>query len=58
VVQALYGNVSWVDAIVIGLAGTVGALLGTALQQRVPERVVAGMFSALLFVVAVQLVVS
>ncbi|MFM8527933.1 MAG: sulfite exporter TauE/SafE family protein [bacterium] len=58
VVQALYGNVSWVDAIVIGLAGTVGALLGTALQQRIPERVVAGMFSVLLLVVAVELVVS
>lgn len=58
VVQAFYGNVSWVDAIAIGAAGTVGALIGTTLQQRVPERVVAGMFSILLIVVAVDLVVS
>lgn len=56
--QAAYGNVSWVDAIVIGIGGTVGAVLGTALQQRVPERAVAGMFSILLFAVAIELVVS
>ena len=58
VFQAFYGNVSWLDAIVIGIAGTVGALIGTALQQRVPERVVAGMFSILLFAVAIELVFS
>ena len=57
-IQAAYGNVSWVDAIVIGIGGTVGAVLGTALQQRVPERAVAGMFSILLFAVAIELVVS
>lgn len=56
--QAFYGNVSWTDAIAIGVAGTVGAIAGTALQQRVPERVVAGMFSVLLFAVAVELVLS
>lgn len=58
VVQAFYGNVVWVDAILIGAAGTVGAIAGTALQQKVSERVVAGMFSLLLFAVAIELVVS
>ena len=57
-IQATYGNVSWVDAIVIGIAGTIGAVIGTAVQQRVSERVVAGMFSVLLLAVAVELVVS
>lgn len=56
--QALYGNVSWADAVIIGAAGTIGAILGTEIQQRVSERVVAGLFSILLFAVAIELVLS
>jgi len=58
VVQALYGNVSWVDAIVIGLGGTDALRPSPIPHLRALARDVAGMFSVLLLVVAVQLVVS
>ena len=56
--QAIYGNVSWADAVIIGLAGMVGAVIGAEVQQKVSERVVAGLFSILLFAVAIELVVT
>ena len=49
--QALYGNVSLWKGLAIGVPGVVGVLAGTALQQRVSDRAVAGAFVALLIVV-------
>jgi uncharacterized membrane protein YfcA len=46
--QALYGNVDLWLGLAIGVPGVVGVVAGTALQQRLPERVVAGGFVALL----------
>jgi uncharacterized membrane protein YfcA len=54
--HALYGNVDVADALLIGLPAVVGVLAGTALQQRLPERVVAGGFAALLVASAAALV--
>ena len=50
VVQALYGNVHPLDALVVGIPATGGVIAGTALQQRIPERAVAFAFAALLVV--------
>ena len=55
--HALYGNVDVADALLIGLPAIAGVLAGTALQQRLPSRVVAGGFAALLVASAVVLIV-
>ena len=55
-VHGLYGNVDAGKAIAIGLPASVGVVAGTALQQRIPERAVAGIFALLLVASAVVLV--
>jgi uncharacterized membrane protein YfcA len=54
--QGLYGNVDVAKAVLIGLPAVAGVVAGTALQQRVPSRAVAGCFAVLLVVSAVLLV--
>lgn len=54
--HAFYGNVDPVAALVIGLPAVAGVLAGTALQQRISERAVAGGFAVLLVVSAGVLV--
>ena len=55
--QALYGNVHPLKALIVGAPAILGVIAGTALQQRVPERAVAFAFGVLLVVSAVLLVV-
>jgi uncharacterized membrane protein YfcA len=55
-IQALYGNVHPLEALIVGAPAIAGVIAGTALQQRVPERAVAYGFSALLVASAVLLV--
>jgi uncharacterized membrane protein YfcA len=57
VVQALYGNVHPLEALVVGAPAVAGVIAGTALQQRVPERAVAFGFGVLLVISAVLLVI-
>jgi hypothetical protein len=45
------------DGLLIGIPAIGGVLLGTWLQQRVPERAISGLFSVLLVVVAVDLLI-
>lgn len=52
-----YGNVDPAKAALVGVPAIGGAIAGTALQQRLPERAVAGMFSVLLVVIAVELII-
>jgi uncharacterized membrane protein YfcA len=56
-IQALYGNVHPLKAFVVGVPAIGGVIAGTALQQRVPERVVAFAFGVLLVASAILLVV-
>jgi hypothetical protein len=51
----LLGEVSWPDAVVIGLPAMVGTLLGTALQQRVSSRLLIVLFSLLLVGLSIRL---
>jgi uncharacterized membrane protein YfcA len=46
--QAVYGNVDVWKGIVIGIPAVAGVVAGTALQQRISERAVAGAFIVLL----------
>jgi hypothetical protein len=55
--QGLYGNVDVAKAVLIGIPAVGGVVAGTALQQRVPSRAVAGCFAVLLVVSAILLVV-
>lgn len=53
-----YGNVHLKEGLLVGIPAVGGVLLGTWLQQRVPVRVISLLFSALLFVVAFDLLIG
>jgi uncharacterized membrane protein YfcA len=55
--QATYGNVDPANAALVGVPAIGGAIAGTALQQRVPERMISLLFAGLLVVIAVELIV-
>jgi uncharacterized membrane protein YfcA len=55
--QAGYGNVDVGNAALVGIPAIGGALLGTALQQRIPERAISLLFAVLLVVIAVELII-
>jgi uncharacterized membrane protein YfcA len=52
-----YGNVDVGNAALIGVPAIGGAVLGTAIQQRVSQRAISGLFALLLVVIAVELIV-
>ena len=52
-----YGNVHPKEALMIALPAVVGVVAGTAMQQRIPERAVSGVFAVVLVVSALALVV-
>jgi uncharacterized membrane protein YfcA len=55
--QAAYGNVDAPNAAVVGVPAIAGAIAGTALQQRVPERMISLLFAVLLVVIAIELII-
>ena len=54
--QALYGNVDFWLGVAIGVPGVAGVVAGTALQQRISDRAVAGAFVVLLVISAAVLI--
>ena len=56
-IQAFYGNVHPLKALIVGAPALAGVVIGAAVQQRVPERAVAGAFALLLIVSAAFLIV-
>ena len=54
--QGVHGNVDVPKALLVGIPAIGGVVAGTALQQRVPVRVVSGLFALLLVASAVLLV--
>jgi uncharacterized membrane protein YfcA len=56
--QGAYGNVDPLKALVVAAPALGGVVIGTAVQQRLPERAISLMFAALLVVIAVKLVVG
>jgi hypothetical protein len=56
--QGAYGNVDPLKALVVAVPALGGVVVGTAVQQRLPERAISLMFAALLVVIAVKLVVG
>lgn len=57
-VQGAYGNVHVLDGVLIGVPAVGGVLLGTWLQQRLNNRVIALLFAALLVATAVELLLQ
>lgn len=58
VYQAYLGNVNWIAGIFVACGSIPGALLGSRLVSRVPERTLRFVFSAFLMVAAALLVVD
>ena len=56
IAQALYGNVDPANAAIVGVPALAGIVVGAAVQQRIPERVVALLFAALLVATAAELI--
>jgi uncharacterized protein len=56
--QGAYGNVDPLKALVVGVPALGGVVIGTAVQQRLPERTISLMFAALLIVIAAKLVIG
>ena len=56
--QGAYGNVDVAAGLLVGLPAVVGVVIGTWLQQRLPEDVISFAFAVLLVVGAVQLIVQ
>ena len=56
--QGTYGNVDLAEAALVGIPAVGGVIAGTAVQQRLPERVISLVFALLLVVVAVELLLS
>ena len=54
--HSFYGNVDLAKGILIGIPAVAGVVAGTALQQRISERAVAGAFVALLLASAAVLI--
>jgi uncharacterized membrane protein YfcA len=54
--QALYGNVDFWLGLAIGVPGVAGVVAGTALQQRISDRAVAGAFVVMLVISAAVLI--
>ena len=52
----IYGNVHVGTALLLSIPAVLGVVIGTAVQQRISQRAVSLLFSALLVAIAIQLV--
>lgn len=57
IAQGFAGNVDVGQAALIAVPAVGGVVVGTAVQQRLPERAVSLLFAALLVVVAIELLI-
>jgi uncharacterized membrane protein YfcA len=54
----IYGNVHLGTGLLLAIPAVVGVVLGTAIQQRIPQRAVSYLFALLLVAIAVELILS
>src|ERR1700749_1553747 len=52
------GNVHMVTGLLLAIPAIVGVVLGTAIQQRIPQKAVSYLFALLLVGIAIELVLS
>jgi len=54
----IYGNVHVDTGLLLAVPAVLGVVLGTAIQQRIPQRAVSYLFAALLVAIAVELILK
>jgi uncharacterized protein len=54
----LYGNVHVLTGLLLAVPAILGVLMGTAIQQRIPQRAVSLLFAALLLGIAIELILK
>ncbi|HET7444314.1 MAG TPA: sulfite exporter TauE/SafE family protein [Solirubrobacterales bacterium] len=54
----IYGNVHVVTGLLLAIPAVFGVVLGTAIQQRIPQRAVSYLFALLLVGIAIELVLK
>lgn len=54
----IYGNVHLGTGLLLAIPAIAGVVIGTAIQQRIPQRTVSYLFAALLVAMAVELILS
>jgi uncharacterized membrane protein YfcA len=54
----VYGNVHLATGLLLAVPAVVGVVLGTAIQQRIPQRAVSYLFATLLVGIAVELILK
>jgi len=54
----IYGNVHVDTGLLLAIPAVVGVVLGTAIQQRIPQRAVSYLFAALLVAIAIELILK
>src|ERR1044072_3842867 len=54
----IYGNVHLGTGLLLSIPAILGVVMGTAIQQRIPQRAVSLLFAVLLVAVAVELIVK
>jgi uncharacterized protein len=54
----LYGNVHLATGLLLSIPAIGGVVLGTAIQQRIPQRAVSLLFAALLIGIAIELIIK
>ena len=54
----LYGNVHLATGLLLSIPAIGGVVVGTAIQQRIPQRAVSLLFAALLLAIAIELIVK
>jgi uncharacterized protein len=54
----IYGNVHVLTGLLLAIPAVLGVVIGTAIQQRIPQRAVSLLFAVLLVAVAIELIVK
>jgi uncharacterized protein len=54
----LYGNVHLATGLLLSIPAIGGVVIGTAIQQRIPQRAVSLLFAALLIGIAIELIIK
>jgi hypothetical protein len=57
VLQGIYGNVHLGTGLLLSIPAIGGVVLGTAIQQRIPQRAVSAIFAVLLVAIAIELII-
>jgi len=53
----VYGNVHLLTGVLLAIPALIGVVLGTTIQQRIPQRAVSYLFAALLVGIAIELII-